>query len=126
MKLKLSTHTSEHLRHLKWLGNVVLCAEFKGTYFVFEFAQRGHEEDWNVRGRLVRTQSLAGFEAIESRHHYIEQNQVRLCLPCSRNRACPVFGDQYPMVVAAQTFQQDVEIRRVVVSDEYRAAFDHD
>ena len=58
--------------------NVVHCTHSKSLGFVFVFAHRCHEDDRDVSGERVGLELLAHLISIESGHHDVKQDEVRV------------------------------------------------
>src|SRR5688572_14035358 len=73
---KMIRHTRQDLVRLNRLCNVIDGTEMETRYLVFNFAQSRKEDYRDIPHRRIRLYRPANTEAIEIRHHDVEQNQV--------------------------------------------------
>jgi hypothetical protein len=68
-------HTCNQFARLKWLANIVVCAQFQTRHTVDHIAPGCEHNDWNIAGLANLT---TDFETVFAWQHDVEQQQVRL------------------------------------------------
>jgi len=74
---QLGAHSGQELLLLDRLGDVIGAAHQKAGQFLFGIRQSRQENHREVARVPIGFQATAGFKAINTGHHHIEQNQVR-------------------------------------------------
>ena len=82
------------------------------------FGLGGHQNDRRERQRRVRLEPPADLDAVELRHHDIEQDEVGPLLARHRQRLFAVAGVQHLIAARLQPRRQDVAIGLVIVGDQ--------
>ncbi len=103
---------------LDGLGEVVDRAGGEGFHFVHRLGERGHEEDGHIARFGAGFQAAAGFEAVETGHHHIEEDEVGLGLRGLREGFLAVFSDHELVAGGAERLDEHAEIGGRVVDDE--------
>ncbi len=67
---------------IEWFGDVVVSPKFETLQAVAALVFLGKEDDRNVTGTGIRTQSAANLVTVDIREHDIEHDQVRQNLAC--------------------------------------------
>ena len=62
------------------LGEEIICAGIEPAHPVGGLIERRHHHDGNMRRCLVPFQPAADFQAVHSRHHHIEKNNVAIAV----------------------------------------------
>ena len=80
------------LRDFKWFHQIVVCTGIESSDLIFGHPQSSEHQNWNWMRLGVLAQSLADREAVEVRHHDIENNHVRMILLRERQALYAVAG----------------------------------
>ena len=77
----------QHFFMLKRFRHVIHAPGLKTLEFIRRIGQRRHENDRNFFKRIKRFEPAAGLESVNSGHHHVQQNQIRLAVFGLLNRA---------------------------------------
>ena len=100
------------------LGQIFVGPGIKPFDYVARFGLGRHQNDRRERQRRVRLDPPADFDAVELRHHDVEQNEVRPMLARDRQRLLAVARMQHLIAVRLQPRRQNIAIGLVVVGDQ--------
>ena len=67
-------------RLIDGFGQVLICSGFEARHRVLRIGLRGDQDDRHEGRRVIGAQPAADLDAIELRHHHVEQDQVWLML----------------------------------------------
>jgi hypothetical protein len=103
---------------LERLGDVVHATGLKAPYLVPDVGERGHEDHGDVGGFRAFPELTTGLESIHTRHHHVQQHQVRASIPRLRHCAASVPCHKHPEAHAVQGVEQQTDIGGCVIDDE--------
>ena len=113
LQFQMGPHPGQQFPGAKGLGDIVLAADLEGATDGGLVAHGGDEDDGNGPGALVVLQLATEFEAVDVRHHDVEQDQVDGGVVQDPPGAGGV-GD-IPHVVAIEETDKDVQVFDLVV-----------
>jgi hypothetical protein len=108
--LQVHVHARQHFLGLDRLGDVVDAARLQRRHQVLGFGQPGHEDDGNVRRGGVGLQAARHLEAVDARHHRVEQHDVGQRLRGALQRLLAAGGHQHRV---ARFVERVVQHRRL-------------
>ncbi len=112
---QMDPHPGQQLVDHDRLGEVVDAADLQPAHDMLGLAQAGHEDDGHVGEVIDRLQPAAGFEAADTRHHGIHQDQIRRDLLGQRQCAFAVERHQHRGTRALDRLGEKAErVRRIV------------
>jgi hypothetical protein len=114
----------EKFLNLERLADIVdrSCRECRN--FVSGVGQRGHEDYGDVACARVRLEPAAGLKAVDSRHHHVKKDEVRLDQSRPLDALFAIPGDQDLELVGFQIVDRNSQVSRDVVHDQYGASSD--
>ncbi len=116
-----------HQRHLvDRLGQIFVSARLEPGYDVLGVRFGGAQDDRRERHRGVVLDPLADLDAVDLRHHDVEQDQVRLQLLGGGERLLTIGSLLEVIALRLEPRHQDVAVGLVVVDDEDTRRFVHD
>ncbi len=119
-------HARHQRRLVDRLGQVFVGAGVEPGDDVLAVGLRGHQDDRRERHLLVRLDALGDLDAVELRHHDVEQDQVGQMLLGGDERLLAVGGLQQLVAVDAEPRDQNVAVGLVVVDDQDTRRTVHD
>jgi hypothetical protein len=100
-----------HQRHLvEGLRDVVVAAGVEADHHVLDARSRGQQQDRDRPGGLVTLQTPRHLDSVYSRHHDIEQEQVRMTLAGLVERLLAVPGGFDIVSLRLQACGDDIEV----------------
>ena len=76
--IQMGSDARQDFRLMQRLGQIINAPGGKAVDLILDAIERGDENDWDLVRLGVGFQAATGFEAVNFRHHHIQQNQVRL------------------------------------------------
>ena len=121
MKRLLAQHRS-YARHqrpvLERLGQIVVAAGVQSLDHVPRIGFRGYKDDRDRSQRGILLEHAHDADAVELRHHDVEQDQIRLEAAGFRKPLFAIRGGRHLVAVRLEAHAQDFEIFRRVVDRE--------
>jgi hypothetical protein len=111
----------EHLFNLEWFGDVIDAPRLEPHELVRRFSEAGHEYHRDVSGALSRLQAPASLEAVDPRHHHVQQDQVGFHEARPLQGRFRVLRDERLMTCGFQMIHQYGQVGGHVIHDEDRA-----
>ncbi len=108
----------EQLARLERLGEVVDAAGGERAHLLERLVERGQEDHRHVAGRFVRLEPLAHGEAVEVRHHHVEQHEVRRVGAGALEALGARAGGDHVETVDREQVDEQLDVRRRVVDDQ--------
>jgi len=84
------------------LREEIIRAGLQTAHAIGDVAQCGHHDDRDVRGLGIGLQELADLEAVEARHHDVEQDEIGRLAPRQVDRLVAVIRRDDVVVLAGQ------------------------
>ena len=111
---------------LQGFGDVVHPPGLETRDLAADIGQRRHEDHRDVAGTCLRLQAAADFEAVDPRHHNVEQDEFGQHIGDALQRLFAVLRDHHATTGAFQAFDDHPHVGGVVVHDQDRGsgAFD--
>ena len=106
--------------YLERLRQVVVPADLEPAGLVLDVLEGAQKHDRQLARRLLRAKPAAYLEAVEARHHDIEEHEIRRAFLDAAEGRRTIERDAQ-LVIAAQRLDQDIDIRLRVVDDENAA-----
>jgi hypothetical protein len=100
------------------LREVLIAAGLEPGDHVLGLAESGHEDDRRERKARIGAQPSADLDAVEPRHHDVEQDEIGRRLARGGQRLLAVGRGDDVVAGAGEPRLQDLHVRRVVVDDE--------
>ena len=103
---------------LKRFCDVIHRAQGQALDLVIRIVECGQEDDRNILGLRVVFQARTGLEAIDTGHHYVEQDEIGLCPLGHLQCILAALGHQQFMAQPLQGAEQELQVGRVVVDQQ--------
>ena len=100
---------------LERLGQVVVAAGFEAGDDILGVGLGGHQDDRDEPVRRVLLEPLHDLDAVELRHHDVEQDQIGLELGRARERLLAVSRGDDLIALRFEPDAQDIQVGRDVV-----------
>ena len=113
-------HAGEELDRVEGLDDVVVRAGLQSRDLVRGERFRGEHDDARVRGLRILPEALCHLEAVEPRHHHVEEHEVGTDLRRSLERLLAVASDGDLVARRAEVHLHEPRDVRIVVDDEDR------
>src|SRR6185503_9412811 len=113
-------HAREELDRVERLDDVVVGARGEPEDLVGRERLRGEHDDRRVRGLRVAAKPVRDLEAVDPRHHHVQQDQVGTQAPGLLERFLPVRCDRDLVARAPEVDLDEPGDVRIVVDDEDR------
>ena len=102
-----SLDATEQRNIVDWLGQEIIGARFEPPHPVLRLIERGDHDDGNVLGGRVTLDTTTDLDAINTRHHHVEQHDVRTGALHRFQRICAVHrGDNLEILCRELGFEQ--------------------
>ena len=108
------------------LGQIFVGAGIEALDHVLAVRLGGHQDDRHERHAGIRLDAAGHFDAVDLRHHHVEQNKVWQMLLGGGERLLAVAGLQQFVAVDFQPRDQNITVGFVVVDDQYARRLVHD
>ena len=108
-------HACEQRPVLEGLGQIVVAAGVQPLDHVPRVGFRGDKNDRDRSQRVVRLEHAHHADAVELRHHDVEQDQIRLEVSRFREALFTIRGGFHCVAVRLETHAQDLEVFRRIV-----------
>ena len=99
-------------------GEVLVGPRLEPGHDVLRVGHRRHEDDRDEHGILPFLEPPADFDAVDFRHHDVEQDQVGRRVPRCGERLLAVGGGDDLVSISRQTRPHDAKIGGVVIGDQ--------
>src|SRR4051812_37894258 len=117
-QLEVSAYPADHLGQLQRLGDIIDAPGVEPCQPVLQIVQGCHENDGNVLGSSSELQAPTDRQAVLSRHHDVEQDEIRQLAwgpPQPLGRAV---GDRYLVPLGLQQVEHDAEVRGNIINEQ--------
>jgi hypothetical protein len=118
--LEVRTHPGQDLGFGEGFGDVIDRALGKAAYLVVGRLQRSHEDDGYFRPSGIGLEAGEHLEAVQPGHHDIQQDEVGEGVFELTQGARAVLGHEQSVALRAEGLEQEPQVGRGVVHDEYR------
>ena len=100
------------------LDEVVVRAVLQALYLVRELALRREHDDRNLRRLEILADAAARLEAVDLRHHEVEEDEIGRFAPNELERDLAVLGEDHPVAVLLELELENASDVILVVHDE--------
>jgi hypothetical protein len=115
---QMGVNPRQYFRRLERLGDIIDATGREAGDLAVAVGQGGREDHWDVAGGFSRLQPPTGGEAVQARHHHIQQNQVGADEFRPPHPLFPILRHQYAVAVGFQAIDHHPQIGGVVIDDQ--------
>ena len=112
---QVGVHPGDDLFGLKGLGDIVHRPQLEPFDLVFGLPERRQENNGDIMVRGVGLEAPADLEAIDARHHDVEQDEIGEGFSRDRQGALTVFGHQQAVAAPGEGLGKHLQVGGVVV-----------
>jgi hypothetical protein len=106
------TNPGEKLTHREWLDEVIVGPRLEAFDSIIDQRFGGKHQDWG--GPAAAPKLAAERESIESRHHHIEQHEIRLVFERLSQTGSAIGGGHHAIAVGLQSLGKSGAHRKFV------------
>jgi len=115
---KMHPYPRQNLFPSKRLGNIIHRPSAKPLNLMLGFRQSRHKNNRNILCLLQRLQPAARLESVDSGHHDIKQNKIRLGVSGPGNPAFPILGNEYGIRAFVEITRNNTDVIGIVINDQ--------
>ncbi len=111
-------HARDQRALIDRLGEIFVGAGVQSRDHVLGVGPRRHQDDRHERQRCIRLEAPAYFDAVDLRHHHVEQDEIGPMRVGRRKSLLAVRGLDEAVIVHREPRHENVAVHLVVIDDE--------